>query len=197
MTIIRAFIAIEIPMLIRANLESTIQRFKSQKVQAVRWVAVNNIHLTLKFLGDTSPDDLRKLTNILQNQKSSQKPFAIQVSDMGAFPNQQRPRIIWVGLQAPSALNELQSNIEKAASLIGIPPEDREFSPHLTLGRVRNEASPSDLQNLRAALNSIQVGALGEFTVNQYTLFRSDLRPQGPIYTVLQQFGLDAEKPLR
>ena len=193
MALIRAFIAIELPSEIRAQLEATIQKFKAQKIQAVRWVAVDNIHLTLKFLGDTPPNDLSKLTNILQNQLSSHKAFSVQVAGVGAFPNPQRPRIIWVGLQAPSGLNTLQASIEKAASLIGISPEDRSFSPHLTLGRVRNDASLADLQTLRVALNSIQVGSLGEFTVSQFTLFRSDLRPQGPLYTVLQQFSLNAE----
>ncbi len=192
MALIRAFIAIELPLEIRAHLEATIQKFKAQKIQAVRWVAVDNIHLTLKFLGDTSSGDLGKLTNILQKQMSSHQPFSVQVAGVGAFPNPQRPRIIWVGLQAPSGLNILQASIETAASLIGIPPEDRSFSPHLTLGRVRNDASPADLQTLRAALNLIQVGSLGDFTVNQFTLFRSDLRPQGPLYTVLQQFALNA-----
>ena len=116
---------------------------------------------------------------------------------MGAFPNPQRPRIIWVGLQPPTELNNLQASIETAASLIGIPAEDRGFSPHLTIGRVRNDASPADLQTLRAALRLIQVGTLGEVTVNRYTLFRSDLRPQGPLYTVLQQFTLSAINPER
>ncbi|MRR31140.1 RNA 2',3'-cyclic phosphodiesterase, partial [bacterium] len=137
MSTIRAFIAIELPLEIRSQLEATIRKFKAQKVQAVRWVAVDNIHLTLKFLGDISSGDLGKLTNILQNQISSNMAFPVQVAGVGVFPNPRRPRIIWVGLQTPPELIKLQTTVEKAASLIGIPPEDRGFSPHLTLGRVR------------------------------------------------------------
>jgi 2'-5' RNA ligase len=92
-------------------------------------------------------------------------------------------------------MNELAASIESAARSIGKPPEERAFSPHLTLGRVKNDASPADILNLGAALNSIKVGSAGEFMVTQFTIFRSDLRPQGPLYSVLAQFNLLSGAP--
>jgi 2'-5' RNA ligase len=195
MTLIRAFIAITLPSEIKTELESTIQKFKAERVKGVRWVAVENIHLTLRFLGDTSPADLEQLTKILQAECTAYSSFAVEVAGVGAFPNPRRPRIIWVGLQAPAVLTELAASIESAARSIGIQPEERAFSPHLTLGRVKNDASPADILNLSAALNSIDVGSLGGFTVTRFTLFRSDLRPQGPLYSVLAQFNLLSGAP--
>jgi len=191
MTTIRAFIAIDLPKEIRTNLEATVQKFKARSVHGVRWVPVDNIHLTLKFLGDISSGNLERLTKLLQVECAALPSFPVEVAGVGAFPNHRRPRIIWVGVQAPPELKTLQACIESAASQMGIQPEERDFSPHLTLGRVRNEISFLELQALSATLDSIQVGALGRFTVNQFTLFRSDLRPQGPLYTVMAQFNLN------
>jgi len=195
MTLIRAFIAIALPIEIKSELESTIQKFKTQRVQGVRWVAVENIHLTLKFLGDTSPADLAQLTKILQAESTAHPSFSVEVSGIGAFPNPRRPRIIWVGLQAPVALSTLVASLESAARSIGVQPEERGFSPHLTLGRVKNDISPVDLLNLSAALNSINVESAGGFTVTQFTLFRSELRPQGPLYSILAHFSLLGDAP--
>ncbi|HWR65694.1 MAG TPA: RNA 2',3'-cyclic phosphodiesterase [Bellilinea sp.] len=192
MTLIRAFIAITLPSEIKTELESTIQKFKAQRVKGVRWVAVENIHLTLRFLGDTSPADLEQLTKLLQAESTAYHSFSAEVASVGAFPNSKRPRVIWVGFQAPAVLNELVASIESAARSIGIQPEERGFSPHLTLGRVKKDASPADILNLGAALKSIDVGSLDGFSVTHFTLFRSDLRPQGPLYSVLAQFNLQA-----
>ncbi len=109
---------------------------------------------------------------------------------MGAFPNNRKPRVVWVGLQTSAALQQLQSAIEDAATQIGIPTEERGFSPHLTLGRVRNDVSPADLQTLSSALTSMQASDLGFMVAASFTLFRSDLRPQGALYTPLAHFPL-------
>ena len=188
--VIRAFIAIELSPEIRLQLGQLIQKFKSLRIDAVRWVAVENIHLTLKFLGDTNRTDLDKLSKILLSRSGEFSPFTFQVSGMGAFPNNRKPRVVWVGLQAPAALHELQGAVENAASQIGIPVEERGFSPHLTLGRVRNDVTPADLQTLSSALTSMQASDLGFMVAASFTLFRSDLRPQGALYTPLAHFPL-------
>lgn len=190
MDLIRAFIAIELSPEIRQQLGQLIQKFKALHIQAVRWVAVENIHLTLKFLGETNRADLDKLSKILISRSAEFSPFTFQVSGMGAFPSNRKPRVVWVGLQTSGALLELQSAIEDAATHIGIPTEERGFSPHLTLGRVRNDASPTDLQTLSSALTSMQAGDLGSMTAGSFTLFQSDLRPQGALYTPLAHFPL-------
>ena len=188
--VIRAFIAIELSPEIRLQLGQLIQKFKSLRIQAVRWVAVENIHLTLKFLGDTNRSELDKLSKILLSRSAEFSPISFQVSGMGAFPNNRKPGVVWVGLQTSSALQELQGAIEGAASQIGTPTEERGFSPHLTLGRVRNDASPADLQTLGSALTSMQASDFGFMTAVSFTLFRSDLRPQGALYTPLAHFPL-------
>lgn len=195
MPLIRAFVAITLPFEIKSELNAIIQKFKAQQVKGVRWVAVENIHLTLKFLGDTSQEDLGKISKILQIECTAHPCFSVEVAGLGAFPNPRRPRIIWVGLKAPSALKNLAACIESAAETIGVQPEERGFFPHLTLGRVKNDVSSSDLLNLSTALNSITVESAGVFTVSQLTLFRSDLRPTGPIYSILAQFNLQAAAP--
>ena len=190
MDVIRAFIAIELNPEIRLQLGQLIQKFKALRIHAVRWVVVENIHLTLKFLGDVNLTDLDRLSRILLSRAAEFSPVAFQVSGMGAFPNNRKPRVVWVGLQASSVLQELHGVIEDAAVQIGIPAEERGFSPHLTLGRVRNDASPADLQTLGSALTSMQASDLGSMTAASFTLFRSDLRPQGPLYTPLAHFPL-------
>lgn len=190
MDLIRAFIAIELSPEIRQQLGQLIQKFKALHIQAVRWVAVENIHLTLKFLGETNRADLDKLSKILISRSAEFSPFTFQVSGMGAFPSNRKPRVVWVGLQTSAALLELQRAIEDAATHIGIPTEERGFSPHLTLGRVRNDASPADLQTLSSALTSMQAGDLGSMTAASFTLFQSDLRPLGALYTPLAHFPL-------
>ncbi len=187
---IRAFIAIELSPEIRSQLGELIQKFKTLHITGVRWVAVENIHLTLKFLGNTNSANLSRLSKILQTTAVGHSPFPFQVSGVGAFPNNRKPRVIWVGFQGPAALNDLFTAIEDAAFQIGIPTEERGFSPHLTLGRVKNDVTPVELQALSSALGSLQAGNFGSMTADAFTLFRSDLRPQGPLYTPLAHFPL-------
>lgn len=187
---IRAFIAIEIPQEIQTRLGEVQQRIIERKVLGVRWVSSRIIHLTLQFLGDTSIAKLEALGRELQPMIAAQEPFTYQVQGLSAFPNLRRPRVIWVGLQAPSDLATLQKLIERTVQKAGLPVEDRSFSPHLTLGRVKRDISPDEIQELSAALNEIETGLLGTGIAKSVTLFRSDLRPEGPIYTPLAHFPL-------
>ena len=188
--LIRAFIAIELPPTIRQQLEKVVRQFQAQRLTGVRWVAVNNIHLTLKFLGDSSPHSLEKLTARIEPAARSVSPFPIQVTGLGAFPNPRRPRVIWVGLQAPPALAELQKAIEAQAAAVGFSLDARGFSPHLTLGRVQQSARGEEVARISSALAQTQVGLLGEFNAKCVSLFRSDLRPGGAVYTHLAEFPL-------
>jgi 2'-5' RNA ligase len=127
-------------------------------------------------------DILKQMLTLEANQHPG---FTIQVGTLGCFPNPRHPRIIWVGLQAPAGLNALQHNIESAAAKLGYPREERPFSPHLTIGRVRESVTTTELQSLRAALEDNQVGTLGKMAVKTIELFKSDLKPGGAIYTRL------------
>jgi len=189
---VRAFIAIELPAEIQAQLEGVMKRLKTARATGVRWVASSNIHLTLKFLGDTAPSALTKLGDLLKPAAALYKPMELIVASLGAFPNRHHPRVIWVGITIPQEIQYLFKAVEAAAEQIGCPPEERGLSPHLTLGRDQKNASQLEVESVANALASVDVGELGRFQANGFTLFRSDLRPTGSIYTPLAHvpFGL-------
>jgi RNA 2',3'-cyclic 3'-phosphodiesterase len=183
---LRSFIAVEMPVEIQAAISrSTAALQKSLPKPLIRWVATENIHLTLKFLGDVSPTNLESLAEDLKAEAATHAAFSIPVSSLGAFPNARRARVIWIGLEAPPALAALQRGVEAVAARLGYPPEERPFSPHLTIGRVGQNAGSADLQKLRIALEGSTVGPLGTVRVEAVHIFKSDLQPRGSVYTHL------------
>lgn len=187
---IRAFIAIELPDVIQEQLGQAIVRLQERSSRAVRWVAARNIHLTLKFLGNVSPDNLTQLTRVIQNEAKRCKPFEFRVGGLGAFPNKIHPRVIWVGIDAPPALPELLCGIDRETDRLGYQSEERGFSAHLTLGRVSQHASPQEVKQIAEMLAQSMIGDLGTVLVTSLHLFRSDLQPGGAVYTPLYVAGL-------
>lgn len=186
MSVIRAFIAIGLLSPIQAKLEEVITGLKGQLGEVpIRWVSGASIHLTLKFLGDVSESNLEIIKKMLQAEASGHPPFEISVGGLGAFPTIARPRVIWVKVDAPQELFSLQRGIENETARLGYDREERAFSPHLTLGRVSRNASPRDIQRIGEILGKISVGSLGMVKVEKVTLYRSDLRPGGAVYTSL------------
>ena len=185
MSLLRVFIAIEIPLKIKKAIAAEIANLHNGAGRAVRWVANENIHLTLKFLGEISPASVELLSQALQAECEQSTPFDITVSGLGCFPNSHRPRIIWIGLNIPPELNRLQHKLETATTRMGYATEDKLFSPHLTIGRIREQATPAELNNIHSALEKLHIGSLGTFTTQAVHLFKSDLKPGGPVYTSL------------
>jgi 2'-5' RNA ligase len=185
MSLLRAFIALEIP----ASLQDAIQRqtasLREAAGQCVRWVPTVNLHLTLKFLGDVSPANLQFLNQMLTLEAAKHPAFCLQIGGLSAFPSPRRARVVWVGIQAPPELEGLQHSVEAATARLGYESEERPFSPHLTIGRVRQSASTADQQRLRLALESTHIGKIGMAEVGSITLMKSELRPAGSIYTRL------------
>jgi 2'-5' RNA ligase len=196
MEAIRAFIAIELPESIRQQLNQIEQQIQTKAGdsarRAVRWVPTSNMHLTLKFLGEVSTANIQALARMLQNEAGRYAPFDFTISELGAFPNARRPRVVWVGSDAPAALMGLQKAIEAETRLLGYPAEGRPFSPHLTLGRITQNAHPDEVAQVARALGEMKVGRLGTVRVDTVHLFKSDLRPTGAIYTSLHSFLLSA-----
>ena len=191
MSVIRAFIAIDLTVEIHKRLDEIIAMFKSQLDNVpVRWVPAVNIHLTLKFLGDVSVTNLKVLTDLLKTEVAGHRPFEVSVGGAGAFPNNRRPRVIWVGVEAPPELMLVQGGVEAAMARIGYPREERSFSPHLTIGRVSRSANSNDIHAISKVLDSNRIGFLGATCVREICLFRSDLHPSGAIYTILRRFPL-------
>ncbi len=201
MDAIRAFIAIEMPAEVRAQLEKISQDLQSAILtaggettrHAVRWVAVNNIHLTLKFLGEVSVENLQTLTRMLKARINLCQPFEMQVGEVGAFPNMRRPRVLWVGCHAPSSLMTLQQTVESETHVLGYANEEREFSPHLTIGRITQNASPAQANAVAQALVGYQCNVRLPVQVKTIHLFRSDLQPSGAVYTRLESFPLKTQ----
>jgi 2'-5' RNA ligase len=186
MSLLRAFIAIEIPSEIHQAIEKkTAGIWAALNSSLVRWVPSSNIHLTLKFLGDVSPANVELLSQMLNVEVSQHQAFEMTFEGLGAFPNPKRPRVIWIGIHAPAALEALQHGIEAAAATLGYPAEKRPFSPHLTIGRVQQNVSSTGMQKIRIALEQTQVGSLGITQVTAVHLFKSDLKPTGAVYTRL------------
>lgn len=186
MNVIRAFVAIHLSPEITHNLEQVLQDLKRSWPQApVRWVPANNIHVTIKFLGDVSLSNISLLTKMLQTEAVRHAPFEISVGRLGAFPSMRRPRVIWVGVEAPPELQALQRGVEGEMARLGYAPEDRDFSPHLTLGRVARNISGDEMQRLSDLLAGSKVGFLGATRVQSIQLYRSDLQPSGAVYTAL------------
>jgi len=195
MSVIRAFIAISLSDEIQRSLEQVISNIKSRLPgKPIRWVASTNIHLTLKFLGDVSISNQDLLTKMLVAEVSRHKRFEISIGNLGVFPSVHRPHVIWVGVEAPPELSALHRGIETEMTRLGYSQEAREFSPHLTLGRVSRSANSQDYQQIAQVLGSCRVGFLGALRVQTVDLYRSDLRPDGAVYTRLHRAFLSEEK---
>jgi 2'-5' RNA ligase len=186
MSVIRAFIAVNLSAQVRQCLEDVAQQAKSRLPgKAVRWVAVNNIHLTIKFLGDVSIANLELLKQVLQVEVARYPEFDFEVAGLGAFPSNRRPRVLWVGVQAPPELSTLQRGVENELARLGYAAEERDFSPHLTLGRVSRTSTPEEIRRIGDVLQNFTIGSLGTTHVKEVHLYRSDLQPGGAVYTRL------------
>jgi 2'-5' RNA ligase len=195
MSVIRAFIAIELSAEIQRALEQVSDQLKGQLGKVpVRWVPVKNIHLTLKFLGDVSPANLEVLEGILLAEASRCAPFEVSIDKLGAFPSTRRPRVIWVGVEAPAELAHLQRALDEATARLGYPPEERGFSPHLTLGRISRNAGNEDVRRIGQVLEGATIGKLGAMQVQKVNLYRSDLQPTGAVYTCLYSANFKVER---
>jgi 2'-5' RNA ligase len=184
MTVLRAFIAVDLSPEILAKLERITTDLRREiGDEAVRWVPSENIHLTLKFLGDVSLNNLTLLTDALRAEVAGHKRFGMSVGGLGAFPKASNARVIWVGVEAPDALVHIQRGLESQMARLGYEPEGRPFTAHLTLGRVSRNAHLEDIRKIGAVLGRVKVGFLGMTPVQAVHLYRSDLRPGGSIYT--------------
>ena len=179
----RAFIAIDLPELLRAALGQTQQAFRSACPEA-RWTRPEGIHLPLKFLGEISDAQVKQVVEALA-RVSRFEPFSVEVKGFGFFPQAQRPRVFWVGVEAPPALGELAARVEGEMEKVGFLREQRAFTPHLTLARFE---VPRPQPALEAALARQETTSLGSFTASEFFLFESKLSPQGAQYRKVLRF---------
>jgi 2'-5' RNA ligase len=183
----RAFIAIELPCLIRDYLSQIQDKLKTSGSD-VKWVDPRNIHLTIKFLGEIEDKTIDQITGILEAVSCCIPVFYIRICSVGAFPNINAPRIIWAGIdKGENETKKIAGELAKKLVKIGISEEDKPFSAHLTIGRIRSAFNRGNLVRIIISLQEEIAQEKIEFCVSKLTLFKSVLTPRGPIYTVLKE----------
>ena len=187
---IRSFIAIPLPTSVQQTLESWAGQIKQRQKSGVKWVNTSNLHLTLKFLGEIQPVQVATIHQEMLKTAADFTDFTFDLQGIGAFPGLNKPRVIWAGIKAPPQLQEIYQDLEDRLFQLGFPREERPFSPHLTLGRVERTASQTEIAHLSAILREPNHAALTGVAVSALHLYRSDLRPAGPVYTLLQHAPL-------
>ena len=183
----RIFIAVKLSSEIKLRLGEVQNKLKESGAD-VKWVKPENIHLTLKFLGNVVESKLETLVKEAGEVARKFSPFKIKFSGLGTFPNLKNPRVIWVGIESKAKeLLRLSREIEENLAKLEFPPEKREYKPHLTLGRVRSGQNKSRLIETISTLN---IQKIGEMEVNKISIIKSELRREGPIYTVVGEIHL-------
>ena len=189
--VIRSFIAVELPKEIKNELKRVQDILNRGNPAWLRWVNPDSIHLTLKFLGDISSDKVEEITMAITDASNKISPFSLKIEGLGVFPNLRRVQVVWVGLGGGIAqLNKLQKQVEANIAILGYPEESRDFTPHLTLARVRNQPSPSELQKFTQLLTMTKFASTHEIEVKAVKLMRSQLTPHGAVYSQLSSVPL-------
>lgn len=191
-TNLRLFIAIELPASVRKALAAVQDDLRSQlPAKAVRWTKQEGIHLTLKFLGDTPPDQVDAIAQGLAAATAGFERFTLHAAGFGCFPNLRKPNVLWVGIpEVPKTLAGLHRAIDLQMARLDYERESRTFAPHLTLGRIDRRVSAADRRALIEVLAKTEVGHLGTVAVEEVVLFQSDLKPTGAVYTPLARARL-------
>jgi 2'-5' RNA ligase len=189
---LRLFVALELPSAVLDGLAAVQDRLRREHAsRAVRWVQMSGIHLTLKFLGETPAANRAPIAAAVHQAAAGYTPLSLTAVGLGCFPNARQPRVVWVGLEGDlAALAALQRSVERALAPLGFPPEKRGFSPHLTLGRVRREASAADAKALGRLIEETSIGLVGAWTADAVSLMRSELGRDGARYTCLDRVTL-------
>ncbi|MFH1102713.1 MAG: RNA 2',3'-cyclic phosphodiesterase [Pseudomonadota bacterium] len=184
---IRSFIAFELPEEIRRSIAALSDRLRSFHLKA-RWIRPESIHLTLKFLGRIDPAQLEPVVHVMQDAVKGVAPFDLSAKGIGVFPGVNRPRVIWVGLSGrKEALIQIQGVLQDRLASIGYQKESRPFQGHLTLGRFKEQINPMELSKALEALGSFESPP---FVLDTITLFQSELKPSGVVYTTLSSVRL-------
>jgi RNA 2',3'-cyclic 3'-phosphodiesterase len=188
----RLFIAIELPRDILRTVEKIQSQLKSViPGRAAKWVRPEGIHLTLKFLGDVPLSQINSVIDEMQAAARGHTQFFLTIEGLGCFPNTKNPRVLWLGLTGDVRdLAALQAGIEERIAPMGYPSEERGFHPHLTLARSAREAHRDELALIGKEAEK-GLGTLGSWRIDEVSLMRSDLRPDGAVYTQVAKVPLD------
>ncbi|MCG9128591.1 RNA 2',3'-cyclic phosphodiesterase [Candidatus Poribacteria bacterium] len=183
---IRCFIAIEIPKEIQ-TLILDLQRTLEKEISGATWTKSGKHHLTLKFLGQVEEQQLSSMTNVLSLVAEKNKQFSIEIGGIGVFPNWVHPRVLWLGLtKGESKIRTLSGTINKGLQDLEYPVDTR-YHPHLTLARFKKQVTLVENSN---SFTQYEILANSDFLVDEFTLVKSELHPNGAIYTPIKNFKL-------
>ena len=182
----RLFTAIDLPSDILRRLERLLSALRSEAL--INWSPLDNLHVTTKFIGEWPEGRIQELHEALRCLTRRQ-PFDVEVKQLGWFPHERSPRVLWVGIEGGQPLHTLAKETEDALTPLSIAREQRDFSPHLTMARIKH-AVP--LSNLRARVNEMQPAEMGRFSVSHFSLFRSRPGTNASIYEKLTDYEFES-----
>jgi 2'-5' RNA ligase len=180
---VRLFVALEIPRAVRDNLATLIRDLRTADPKA-RWVRAENIHVTLKFIGEVPPEKVEDIRGALSSVHS-ERAVELHFRGLGFFPNAKRPSVLWVGIDASPNLPSLADDIESSLEKLGFPREQRPYVPHLTIARFQ---PPRIHERLQSAIAQSSGREFGSLRTGEFHLIESKLKPSGAEYTTLASF---------
>ena len=185
MSQVRAFLAIDLDDDLKPKINKVIREFKKTDAR-IKYVELLNLHLTLKFFGEIDTEGLDLLEDAIANVVSDFEPFSIKIAGCGAFPNSNRIKVIWLGIEDDKIIRELHNRLDKEFIRLGFD-KDKKFSTHLTIGRMKSAKNKDKVKSTLEGFGDIEIG---EMEVNRISLKKSTLTPSGPIYEDLKIFEL-------
>jgi len=190
MPAIRSFIAVDTAPEVKAAIVEVEERLRATNAE-VRWESIEKFHITLKFLGNVEEAKLHSLESRLEEVLSPFSAFNITYQGLGCFPNQHHPRVVWIGAEnEDGTLRRIQEAIEGVSESLGFQREERQFHPHITIGRVKGS------RNLKALVPELRNTTFTPHSslIKEVLLMKSDLKPSGSVYTVLRTIHLKGEE---
>jgi RNA 2',3'-cyclic 3'-phosphodiesterase len=187
--LIRSFFAISLSPECNQEIKTIQQELEPLFPSTIRWVNTDNLHVTLKFLGEFDSKLIPNIYELLNTGLSTTGQFDLTFQNLGVFPNKFKPKVVWIGLVYPFELMNIFREIDNAAEEMGYPKEDRGFSPHVTIGRVNNKASDSLI--IGTTINNLKMGEICRSHVDRVVFYKSVLTQTGPVYSELFQLPLN------
>ena len=181
----RLFTAIDLSQEILLRLDRLVAALRPEAL--IKWSPLDNLHITTKFIGEWPEARLEELNTTLL-KVVPRKPFQVEIRSLGWFPNERAPRVLWVGVEGGDALTSLARATDEILTSLGVAEESREFSPHLTIARIKN---PVPLRGLRQKVEEMRNALIGQFEVSQFNLFRSDPGSNASIYRKLREYKFE------
>lgn len=187
---IRTFFAIKLPMQTLEQVEKSVSGLKRSIPEYIKWISVDSMHITLKFIGFFNPDHLAKVQKDLEKRLAGFGKINFSIGKPGVFPNIRNPKIIWLGLKEINRIRDLVKIVDQTMIGYGYGQEKRLFSPHLTIGRMRNTVGIEEKQKIGQKVFDYEIPLIGSIIIDKISFIRSDLTPRGAIYTTLFEIRL-------